>query len=296
MFIDTHAHLNFKAFETDIDKVIKKSVSSGVRKIINVGSNYQTSLKAVRMTENKYLYASVGLHPIHLIDNITEKCLIEGKEYKFATKKEKFDYKKYEKLIENTDKVVAVGETGLDFYRIEDKNKSKIRNTRLETNSKFKIQKQVFIEHVRLAKKYGLPLIMHCRSSEEKPYEAYNIMLKILLKEKYYKGVIHCFTGNLKQACDFINLGFLIGVNGIVTFSKSYKLQDIIKKIPLESIILETDCPYLSPEPYRGKRNTPEYVPVIAKKIANLKSVNIKDVEYTTSKNAYNLFEFINLI
>lgn len=319
MFIDTHAHLNFKAFKTDLDKVIKKSVDVGVRKIINVGSNYATSVKAVESVknvetvENVKMYAAVGLHPIHLASDITESEIIDAKEYKFTTKQEKFNYQKYAGLIRSSDKIVAIGETGLDYFRI----KSEIRNPKSETNSKFEIQtiktiqKKVFMEHIRLAEEFDLPLILHCRGSKEKPDEAYEEILKILKCHSEFisesqrsrnkfemthdlcnnlQGVIHCFVGNLKQAYDFINLGFFIGVNGIVTFNKSNELQDIVKKIPLKSILLETDCPYLAPEPYRGKRNTPEYISLIAQKIARIKNIKLKKVEDITTQNAKNLF------
>lgn len=277
MFIDTHAHLNFMAFKEDISDVLKSSTKAQVEKIINVGSNYETSKKALEMANKNDLFASVGLHPIHLLSGVTESCVINGKEYRFTTKKEEFNYEKYKDLAKK-ERVVAIGEVGIDWYRLEgDVEKAKVK------------QEEVFNKFVELSDELNLPLIIHCRGDVNNPDEAYDRVIDIL-KGKKNKGVVHCFTGNLEQAKKITDLGLYIGVNGIVTFKNSTRLQNIIKEISLESIVLETDCPYLAPEPYRGKRNDPSFIPVIGQSVALIKGVTLKEVEDATTKNAINLF------
>lgn len=303
MYIDSHAHINFKEYEGQIDDVITRSFKAGVKKIVNIGSNYETSERSVEIAEELLdfketpgnepafnlpgfeMFAVVGCHPIHLTQDITESAMFDGKEYKFRTKKEIFDKEKYQNLIDNNkDFIVGIGETGLDYFHLS------------EIKDEKEIQKKVFHEHIELALENNLPLVLHCRGSEDNSYGAYDEMLEIIKdynghkKFKNIKGVIHCFVGNLKQAREFIDLGFYIGVNGIVTFKKSIELQEIVKEIPLDKIVLETDCPFLSPEPNRGKRNEPMYIPVIAQKVAKLEEVDIKDVEKITTQNSEKLF------
>jgi len=297
MFIDTHAHLNFSYYKKNIDEIVKNAFSKNVKKIINIGSNYKTSLEAIRIATNFNkkkiknlkecdefgIYASVGLHPIHTIQDITENCVIEGKKYHFTTKKEVFDYKKYYKLAKNK-KVVAIGETGLDFYYFDEKNqKSEIKNIT-------KLQKDVFVEHIKLAKELALPMILHCRGSKKNPYKAYDFMIKILEDQKYFRGIVHCFTGNIEQAKKFIKLGFYLGINGIVTFNNAKELQEIIRNVELKNLVLETDCPFLAPVPFRGEQNEPAFIPLIAQKIAELKKTNIIEVEQTLTANANRIF------
>lgn len=289
MFIDTHAHLNFSYYKKNVDEIIKNAFSKNVKKIINIGSNYQTSLEAIRIAKDfkKYkefgIYASIGLHPIHLFRDITETQNIKGKKYSFVTKKETFSRDKYLKIGKNKN-VVAIGETGIDFYYLNDKNnKSELQNI-------IELQKEVFIEHIKLAKKLDLPMVLHCRGNKENPYEAYDIMLKILEEQKYFKGLIHCFTGNLEQAKKFIKLGFYLGINGIVTFENAKELQEIVKKIDLENFVLETDCPFLAPVPFRSEQNEPAMIPIIANKIAELKKNKIEDVERISTVNANRIF------
>jgi len=313
MFIDTHAHLNFKTFKDDYKVVIKRAFDNNVKDIINVGSSFSTSLEAIRIAEeynqntNKHesadrqslkakgckliadssVYATVGLHPIHLVKDIVEEATFGGSKYSFKTKQEFFDYQRYKNLAKSSKKVVAIGETGIDLYRLED--------TKHSFDDIIKLQSDVFRAHVRLAKELNLPLIIHSRDDQDHKYSAYKIMLEILKKEKYYRGVIHCFVGNLKEAKEFIKMGFYIGVNGIVTFKNSVDLQAVIKKIPIDKILVETDCPYLAPEPHRGKRNEPASVVEVAKKITEIKNIPLSEVENQTTKNAINLFKLENL-
>ena len=313
MFIDTHAHLNFKTFKDDYKEVIKRAFDNDVKIIINVGSSFSTSLEAIRIAEeynlnmNKHesadrqslkaedceliadssVYAAVGLHPIHLVKDIVEEATFDGNKYSFKTKQEVFDYKKFKNLAKSSKKVVAIGETGIDLYRLEDVKHS--------FDDIIKLQSGVFRDHVRLAKELNFPLIIHSRDDQDHKYSAYKIMQKILREEKYYKGVIHCFVGNLNEAKEFIKMGFYIGVNGIVTFKNSIDLQEVIQEIPIDKILIETDCPYLAPEPHRGKRNEPASVVEVAKKIVEIKNIPLFEVENQTTKNAINLFKLEDL-
>jgi len=339
MLIDSHAHLNFKEFGDEIPGVIKRAELAGVGVIINVGSNFSTSKKSVELaSEYQELFSSVGVHPIHLAKDIVEEATFDGKVYKFKTKQEIFDYEKYKKMIESSDKVVAIGETGLDYFRISESSKPEILSSKSETNSKLEIQnikqvqKQVFEEHIKLAQEFDLPLILHCRGSENNPYDAYDEMLEILNEwchpeqQRWIssgrdsspqeligaqndklkatpatpeqssacdggRGVIHCFGGSLAQAKEFIKLGFYIGFTGIVTFKNAIEIQEIARQIPLDKILIETDCPFLAPVPYRGKRNEPAYVVEVAKKIAELKDITLSEVENLTTQNAKKLFK-----
>ncbi len=262
MFIDTHAHLNFKAFNDDYQDAIERASDANVRKIINVGSNLETSEKAIAISSQLSafsLYASVGLHPIHVAD-------------------EKFDYDTYLNLAKE-EKVVAIGETGIDLFH--DKNT-------------YEIQKEIFSQFLLIAKEVNKPVIIHCR-------EANNQLLEILKSQKALpKGVIHCFCGDWKFAKELLDLGFLISFTGIITFTKDPSrvreprrgsdLLEAVEKVPLDKIMIETDCPYLAPQNYRGKRNEPAYVTEVAKKIAEIKNLSLTEVEKTTTINAIKLF------
>ena len=242
MLIDTHAHLNFKAFNHDFDQVIKRSLSENVW-MINVGSKYETSKKAVEIAQ-KYdngIFAALGLHPIHAED-------------------EEFDKEKYKELAKS-DKVVAIGEIGLDYFKNYKDFKEK--------------QKQVFLKQLDLAKELNLPVILHCRM-------AHDDLLRII-KDYQLPGVIHCFTGTWEEAKKYLDLGFYIGINGII-----YKrdLKEVIKKTPLEKILIETDSPYLGKE----DRNEPIFVRYIAKEIAKIKAISFEEVSQATFKNAIDLF------
>lgn len=281
MLIDTHSHINFKDYKDDGDEIVEKTIKENVW-MINIGAQYSTSRRAVEYAEKyeKGIYAAVGLHPIHV--QATKEKEWDGtvSEREF----EEYDEKKYKKLLESP-KVVAVGEIGLDYYRID--NKEEIKDK----------QKEVFLQQLDLARQMDKPVIIHCRDA----YEDLVSLIKIFsigcagcpyscpsAGEKKIKGVIHSFCGNLEQAKEFIDLGFLIGFNGIITFSNQY--DKIIKEIPLEKILLETDCPYLTPVPHRGKRNEPLYVKFVAEKIAELKGISFEQVAEQTTKNAKELF------
>lgn len=248
MLIDTHAHVNFKAFDNDFDEVIKRSLGEDVW-MINVGSKYETSKKTVEIAEKygKGVFAAIGLHPIHALD-------------------EEFDIERYKKLSQ-FEKVVAIGEIGLDNFR--------------DYGLFLEKQKKVFTDQLDLAKELNLPVIIHCRMAHEEVLE----ILNYKLKTKNYKlsGVIHCFTGTWQEAKRYLDVGFYLGINGIM-----YKLdlKEVIEKTPLNRILLETDCPYLGKE----KRNEPTFVRQIAKDIARIKSISFEEVVQTTTQNAQILF------
>ena len=290
MLIDSHAHINFKEYDAELDDVVQRSLDNKTW-LINVGSNYESSQKAVEIA-NKFglgVWAAIGLHPIHLIKDIEEKSEFDGQETVFFTSKEKFAYDKYLELAKSSDKVVALGETGLDFFRLADVKHPLAKVKEMQIN--------VFRKFIKLAKETDLPLILHCRGEEKDPLAAYDTMLEVLKLElgdwrsEGNRGVIHCFGGTLGHALKFIDLGFYIGFTGIVTFKNAKELQEIVRQIPLAKILVETDAPFLAPDPYRGKRNEPTFVRYVVQKIADLKQMTFEDVEKATFENTSSLFK-----
>lgn len=269
MLIDTHAHINFNAYKDDADEVVRRSLTGGVQ-MINVGSQYSTSKRAVEMAE-KYengVYAAVGLHPIHLADGIF-KTKLDEEEVIIPTKNEEFDYARYKELAQSK-KVVAIGEIGLDYY-YRPKTKTKLDEFKNR-------QEEVLLMQLDLAKELNLPVIFHCRSAHEDLIE--------ILANYSLSGVIHCFTGNWEEAQKYLAMGFYLGFNGIIF---KLNLNDVIKKTPLERIVLETDCPYLTPKPIEG-RNEPLYIKYIAEKIAGLKNETFEKISEITTQNTKTLF------
>lgn len=275
MLIDTHSHLNFNAYKNDADDVIRRSLDNDVW-MINVGSQFTTSKRAVEMAE-KYesgVYAAIGLHPIHLSQGIF-KTKIDEEEIEFKTQEEDFNAEQYRELAKSK-KVVAVGEIGLDYY-YRPKTQTKLEQFKQR-------QKDVFLKQLDLAQELNLPVMFHCRSAHEDLIEILNYKLKTTNYKP--KGVVHCFTGNWQQAQKYINMGFYLGLNGIIF---KFNIDEVIKNMPLEKIVLETDCPYLTPLPMTG-RNEPLYVKYVAEKIANMKNMDYKEISQVTTENARNLF------
>lgn len=244
MIIDSHAHLNFKAFDNDFDEVIKRSLSENIW-MINVGSDYDTSKRAIEIAQ-KYdgVYSAIGFHPIH------------AQEFKGLA-----SFKELSSLKE----VVAIGEIGLDYFRDYGEFKDK--------------QKEVLVEQLDLAKKLDLPVILHCRM-------AHNDLLDIL-KDYDISGVIHCFTGNWKEAKKYLDRGFYLGMNGIMF---KFDLKEVIEKTPLDRILVETDCPYLTPPQASDKRNEPINIKYVVEKIAKIKKVNFETIAEATVQNTKKLF------
>lgn len=275
MLIDTHAHVQFSGFKDDADQVMQRALDAGMI-IINVGSQIDTSREAVAMLD-KYperVYAVVGLHPVH-----TYQQMLDEEESHFLSRKEEFNYEQYEKLAEHP-KVVGIGECGLDYYRLpEGEDPGSIKDG----------QKKAFSEQMRLAAALDKALVIHCRPSNG-TNDAYVDILEMLNDALPARFEVHSYTGDLATAKKFVELGAYLGLNGIITFDKTGKLEEVVKNIPLESIVLETDAPYLAPVPMRGKRNEPIYIEHVARKIAEWKNISFDEVTEATTKNAKKLF------
>ncbi|MBQ7705820.1 MAG: TatD family hydrolase [Selenomonadaceae bacterium] len=252
-FVDTHCHLNDEKFSEDLLEVLERAKISGVNRIINFGDTLKSSAAVVELaTKFEELYAGVGIHPEE----------ISG-----------FNENSAEKIIElaKNKKVVAIGEIGLDYYWEKDSEK------RLQ-------QQKIFIEQLEIARQVNLPVCIHER-------EAHGDALKILKTEgKNLRGVMHCYSGSLEMAKELWKMGWLIGVDGPLTFKNSAKLPEIVKAAPREMILIETDAPYLAPVPNRGKRNEPSFVIDVAKKIAEIRGETLETVAQYTTKNAENLY------
>ncbi len=280
MFIDTHCHLNFNDFKDDYLEVIQRSLNSDVFMIL-IGSELKTSQRAVDLSNkfSKGLYSAVGLHPIHLQDFLVKNNNENGK-YEFKSKGENFILQEYQKLINNKN-VVAVGEIGLDYFHIKASSPENLK----EIKDK---QKEVFIQQLYLAKSNNLPVIIHCRDAHDDLYEILN---DFYLKNKpnHEWGVIHCFSGDIEQANKYFKLGLKISFTGLITFVN--KWDEVIINSPIEKIMIETDSPYLSPDPYRGLRNEPIYVKKVLDKIADLKKIEKSKLENIIFKNSCDFFK-----
>jgi len=278
MIIDTHSHLNFNAFKEDSDDIIKKCLEDDIW-VINVGSQYTTSKRAVRIAE-KYkegVYAAIGLHPINLETQLV-KIKVDPEEIEIKTKEEEFNYEKYKELAQN-EKVVAIGEIGLDYYW---KPKTKKRLSLYKEK-----QKQALLSQLKLAKEFSLPVIFHCRV-------AHNDLIKFLQENNSLrpkKAVAHGFVGSLDQLEKYLNFGFYIGFNGII-FKKieGIDFEENIKKTPLDKILVETDCPYLTPPQAGNERNEPIFIKYVIEKIAEIKKESVEKIAEITTENAKILF------
>jgi len=280
---DTHTHFNFNAFKDDSKEAMQRSLDEDVW-FVNVGAERKTSLRAVKMAEEYEMgvYASVGLHPIHTFEDEFEEE-VKGEKVKFITQAEEFDRDFYADLIDNSPKIVAIGETGLDYFHLKKFAASQQKKLR-------KKQQAVFCAQVDLAIEKKKPVILHCRALKD--YDAYFDMLDIVKDRKKknpeLSGVLHCFSGNLKIAEAFADLDFYFGFNGVITFARDY--DEVVKILPLDKILLETDSPWLTPVPYRGRRNESIYVSEVAKKIAELRNVSFEEIALVTTQNAMRLF------
>ncbi len=252
MLVDTHCHLDFPDFDLDREEVIRRAKSEGIGCIVNIGSSLEGSKRAVELSRQyNSIYATVGLHP-HEADGFDDDA-------KIAIEK-----------LSREDKVVAIGETGLDYF----KNYSKAEN-----------QKVLFRHLVRLAKGLDLPLVIHSRQAQDDT-------LSILNEAMPLKCVVHCFSGDEDFLRKCLGLGFLVSFTCNITYKKAQGLRDIVKLTPLDRMMLETDAPFLPPEGMRGKRNEPAYVKILAEEIARIKDTGIDEISRATTENAkkfYNL-------
>lgn len=276
MLIDTHAHLNFAAYKDDVAEVIQRIVNENM-KVINVGSQFSTSERAVKIAE-KYpgtCYAAVGLHPIHLFE-----MEFDESEMPFKTRKEEFISENYEQLAKNPN-VVAIGEMGLDYFHMP----SGVSQREFENK-----QRWTFLKGIQLAQRLRLPVILHCRGSKEDEERPYKQMLEVLKESGYTKAVLHCFTSTWQIAEKYLKAGFMISFTGIITYPKTKELEKVVKNTPLDRMMVETDSPYLAPQMVRGKRNEPRFVRYVADRIAEIKGISPEEVEETTTNNAINFF------
>ncbi len=251
MLIDTHAHLTMPEFP-DIEQTAESALNSSVSKIINVGFDLDSSRGSVRLSAKfPMMYSCVGIHPHHACD-LNEEAIEELR------------------AMLSDPKTVAVGETGLDYYRSE---------------TPADRQKDAFRKHIRLAKSSGKPLVIHGRQSSEDT-------LSILTEgdSEGVKAVFHCFSEGKGFAAKVLNKGFMISFTGVITFKNAHESREVVKYVPLESMMLETDCPYLAPQVFRGKRNEPAYLRFIAEKVAELKGKTLEEVSSVTTSNAERFF------
>ena len=251
MFIDSHAHLEMEEFDGDRESVLKRALEAGLTHIVTVGTDLQSSGKALDLSEkNPFVFATVGFHPHNAkdVDSASMNALA---------------------LLAKNTRVVAWGEIGLDlFWR----------------HSPPQTQLEVFEQQMDMANHLGLPVIVHSR-------EANDEVLRVLKKrEGSGKGVIHCFSGNYDMAMAFIDMGYLISIPGTVTYKNASVTQDVARKAPLERLLVETDAPFLAPIPFRGKRNEPAYVVHTVSKIAELRDMDVQAVARATSENAKRIF------
>lgn len=273
MIVDTHSHLGFKAYDADRDDVIKRTQKEGVV-CIDVGTKYETSKNAIALAEkNEGLYAAIGMHPIHIKTDLM-KLRMDNDEGDFAPLGEDFEKLRYKELAKSK-KVVAIGEIGLDYY-YRPKTTARLEQFK-------ELQRKVFIEQLGLAEDLNLPVIIHCRMAHED-------VIKILEDHPGVRGVIHCFTGNLSEAKKYVSLGFYLGINGIIF---KFNIDEVIKEVSLDKILLETDCPYLTPPIAGVERNEPIFVKHVAERIAELRGISFEEVASATTKNAKKLFKIL---
>ena len=251
MLFDTHAHLNDPAFDPDREALMESFAASGVGLVMNAGCSLESSRDIVAMADQyPWLYASVGSHP-DSANEVNEEVLEE-----------------YRKLCKLSPKVKAIGEIGLDYY-YEDIPRD--------------IQQQAFRMQMALAQELDLPVIVHER-------DAHNDGLAIVKEFPKVKGVFHCYSGSAEMARQLVNLGWYIGFTGVLTFKNARKAVETAQSIPLDRIVLETDCPFMAPEPFRGKRNHPGYLYRMAERLAEIRGISVEEVQAVTTENAKRLY------
>ena len=253
MFIDTHAHLSFPDFASDLPATVARAAAAGVTRIVSVATDLADTHRVLTVAgQYPGVFASVGLHPNHTSDSwradMQELAGLAGQP-----------------------KVVAIGETGLDYYR---------------TRDHAVVQREMFQAHLDLVRQRHLPVIIHCRAADADTLA----MVRANVPDWRPWGVMHCFAGNTQVALECIELGLLISFTGILTFKNADALREVAGAVPLESMLLETDAPYLAPIPQRGQRNEPAFIPHIAGTLAQLKGVPVEEVARVTTKNAQQLF------
>jgi TatD DNase family protein len=250
MLIDTHVHLNADQFKDDLEQVINRALEADVKKMIVVGFDPVTNKRAIELAETyDFIYATIGFHPTEAI-NVSEEdktLLLQQVQH---------------------EKVVGIGECGLDFYWDKDHKEEQI---------------ELFKWHINLSQELDLPLIIHMRDASEQTY-------KTLLEFSPVKGIMHCYSGSPEMAVKYIDLGLHISLGGPVTFKNGRVAKEVAMQVPMHKLLVETDSPFLSPHPYRGKRNEPARVRLVAEAISQIKDISIDEFEKTTTNNATLLF------
>ena len=251
MIFDTHAHYDDEQFDADREELLNSMAEQGVGTIVNVSASYPSCEQVTEMVQKyPFMYAAVGVHPDH-VGELNEETFVRMK-----------------KLFAN-DKVIAVGEIGLDYYW---------------DNESHDLQKAWFIRQLELARELDLPVLIHSREAAADTMD--------IMKEhaEGISGVIHCYSYSKEMAREYVKMGFYIGVGGVVTFKNARKLKETVVEIPLTSIVLETDCPYLAPEPNRGKRNNSAYIRYVAEEIAKIKGITYEEVVAQPEENARKMY------
>lgn len=256
MYFDSHSHYDDAKFDNDREEIFASFPQNNVKYIVNIGTNLKTCLKSVELAKKyDFIYATVGVHPNYAVD---------------ATEK---DLEIIQDLLINEKKVVGIGEIGLDYYY---------------DYSPKEIQQQIFTKQLNFYESVTKPVIIHSRDACQDVFDLIN-------KSKVRKGVIHAYSGSAELAKEYVKLGFHIGVGGVVTFKNAKKLVEVVKTIPLEHILIETDAPYLTPTPFRGTRNNSTYLKYVVEKIAEIKDLSPEEVAKTTFDNAQKFFQLENL-
>ena len=251
---ETHAHYEDAKFDADRGALIASLPEHDIEYVINVGSSLETTEKSIALAEQyDFIYAAVGVHPSDVTELNEEnfKAIGQAAEHK---------------------KAVAVGEIGLDYYWDKE--------PQVQENQRYWFKRQL-----ELAKEKDLPVIIHSRDAAE---DTMQVLKETPMREM--PGVIHCYSYSVEMAREFLKMGYDIGVGGVLTFKNAKKLRAVVEEIPLERILLETDCPYMAPEPHRGERNSSLFIPYVVEKIAEIKNVSTKEVLQTTNANAKKLF------
>lgn len=252
MIFDSHAHYDDDSFNEDREEVLKQLEENGIVGVLNCGASLEGARASLKLAmENHIFYAAVGIHPENA-DELTEEAYEEIK------------------IMANNPRVRAIGEIGLDYY--------------WEENPPKDVQKAVFRKQMELARELNLPVIIHDR-------EAHKDTLDIIKEFPEVTGVLHCFSGSAEFARECLKLGYYIGFTGVVTFKNAKKALEVVKEVPLDRLLVETDCPYMAPTPYRGKRNRSEYIKYIIDKISEIKGIPVHELENITINNTKNLLK-----
>ena len=252
MIFDSHAHYDDAQFDEDRMDVLSHLKDAGVAKVVNISNGWDDLLKTLELIKQvPFLYGTVGIHPCK-VSELNDERMEQMRDFCSG------------------DKIVAVGEIGLDYYWMSDPKE---------------VQKEWFIRQLRLAKEVNLPVVIHSRDASQDTFD--------IMKAEHAGttgGVIHCYSGSVEMAREYVKMGYFLGIGGVVTFKNSKTLKKVAAEIPLEHIVIETDCPYLAPTPYRGKRNSSAYLPMGVEEIARWRGISTEEVERVTYENAMRLY------